>query len=158
MRSKAISPLIATVLLIAFVMAIASIVFGWGSGFVNGLLNPVSDKGPKTIQCIVNMDADKSDVVYNFSGSSSSVNVTVGNLGEVLYNFSFVVITNSGVYTFNPTNQYNETTPMSKGAYALFKTINATNSAPSSSETFQRLKITALCKKDYRIFFEVDMT
>ncbi len=158
-RTKAISPLIATVLLIAFTMAIASIVFGWGQGFVNTISNPVSDSGTKTVQCtFANIDVKKSDVVYNFSGSSSTMNVTAFNSGsESLYNFSFIIITNRGVYAFNPSNQYNETSPMTKGTAALFKTVNSTGGAPSSGESFTTLKVTALCKNQ-RKSYDIDMT
>lgn len=157
---KAISPLIATVLLISFVIAVYSIIASWGTGFVNAIFNPISDRGPKQVQCtFANIDVKKADVVYNFSGSSSTVNVTAYNNGaEGLYNFSFIVITNSGVYTFNPTNQYNETSPMAKGTAVLFKAVNSTGGAPAGTETFSKLKLTALCRKDYRITNEVDMT
>jgi len=159
MSMKAISPLIATVLLIAFTMAAAAIVFGWGTGFINAIFNPISDKGPKTVQCtFANLDVKKADVVYNFSGSSSTVNVTVYNSGsENLYNFSLGIITNSGVYTFNPTNQYNETSPLAKGTAALLKTVNSSSGAPSGGETFTKLRITAICQKSDRKSYEVDM-
>ncbi len=155
---KAVSPLIATVLLIAFTIAVGSILLTFGQSFVTSIKNPIEDKGPKMVQCIANIDAGKNEVAYNFSGSSSTVNVTIFNRGEKLYNFSFVVITNAGVYTFNPTNQYNKTSPLAEGTAALFKTVNSTSGAPSSGETFNRLRITALCKDDYRISYEIDMT
>lgn len=155
---KAVSPLIATVLLIAFTLAIASIVFTFGQSLVTSIKTPIEDKGPKMVQCIANIDAGKNDIAYNFSGSSSTVNVTLFNGGENLYNFSFIVLTNAGVYTFNPSNQYNKTSPMAKGAAALFRTVNSTGGAPSGGEIFNRLRITALCKDDYRISYEIDMT
>ncbi len=161
MSNKAISPLIATVLLIAFAMAVATIVFGWGTGFVNTISNPVSDKGPKTVQCtFANLDVKKTDVVYNFSGVTSTVNVSVYNSGsEDLYNFSLGIITNSGVYTFNPTNQYNESSPLPKGTATLLKAVNSSSSGvPSSGESFKTLRITAICKKTDRRNYEVDMT
>lgn len=157
--TKAISPLIATVLLIAFTMAIASMVFGWGQDFVNTIFNPISDSGPKTVRCtFANLDVKKTNVVYNFSGSSSTMNVTAFNSGfEDLYNFSFIIITNAGVYTFNPTNQYNSTSPMAKSTATLFKTVNSTGGAPSSGETFTTLKITALCRNQIKSY-DFDMT
>ncbi|MFZ3077803.1 MAG: archaellin/type IV pilin N-terminal domain-containing protein [Candidatus Aenigmatarchaeota archaeon] len=160
MSAKAISPLIATVLLIAFTMAAAAIVFGWGTGFINAIFNPISDKGPKTVQCTyANLDVQKADVVYNFSGVSSSVNVSIYNSGaEDLYNFSLGIITNSGVYTFNPTNQYNETTPLAKGVATLLKAVNSSSGAPAGGETFKTLRITAICQKSDRKSYEVDMT
>ncbi len=160
MNKKAISPLIATVLLISFVIAVYSIISSWGTGFVNTIFNPISDRGPKQVQCtFANINVKKADVAYNFSGVSSSVNVTAYNSGsENLYNFSFIIITNSGVYTFNPTNQYNETSPMAKGAAALFMTVNSSSGAPSGGEAFKTLKVTALCRRDYRITTEVDMS
>lgn len=160
MSAKGISPLIATVLLIAFTMAAAAIVFGWGTGFINAIFNPISDKGPKTVQCIgANLDVRKADVSYNFSGASSTVNVTASNSGsQDLYNFSLGIITNSGAYTFNPTNQYNETSPLKIGTTTRLITVNSSSGAPSSGETFTKLRITAVCQKSERKPFEIDMT
>ncbi len=157
---KAISPLIATVLLIAFTIAVATIVFGWGTGFVNIISNPITDKGPNTVQCFsANLDVKKSDVTYNFSGVLSTLNVSMYNNGqEDLYNFSLGIITNNGVYTFNPTNQYNASSPLAKGTGTRLNAVNASSGAPSGGETFTKLRITAICRKSDRRSFEVDMT
>ncbi|MFZ3077016.1 MAG: hypothetical protein WA139_01020 [Candidatus Aenigmatarchaeota archaeon] len=113
----------------------------------------------KQVQCVgANLDVKKADVSYDFSDVSSTANITVYNSGsEDLYNFSFGIITDKGIYTFNSINQYSETYPLAKGTATLFKTISSANNAPSSIEAFNTLRITALCKKDYRISTEINM-
>ena len=156
---KAISPLIAAVLLIAFTMAIAGILVSWMTGFTKTETNYVGDKADNQIVCTyAGLDAKKNDVSYNFSGSSSTVNVSVLNSGDqALYNFTFLVKTNSNIYTFVPTNQYNKTNPFNSGVGTLLLGVNQ-SSAPSSSETIKELKIRALCKDDYAITHKIIMS
>ncbi len=156
---KAISPLIAAVLLIAFTMAVAGILVSWMTGFTKTETTYVGDKSDNQIVCTYAlMDATKSDVSYNFSGTSSTINVTVLNSGEEsLYNFTLIAKTDSNIYTFVPTNQYSKTNPLKPGGATKLLGVNQ-STAPSSSETLKKLKIRALCKDDYAIIHEISMT
>ena len=57
MSSKGISPLIATVLLIAFTMAIAGMMASWASIFVSNELNKTQNAGEMTCSGVINVDA-----------------------------------------------------------------------------------------------------
>ena len=48
---KAVSPLIATVLLIAFAIALGAVVMNWGKGFVEATAKDVSDKSAQDFTC-----------------------------------------------------------------------------------------------------------
>lgn len=157
---KGIDPIIATVLLIAFTMAVAAILVSWITGFTKTQTTYVGEKGEKQVKCTYgDIDAGKSDVWYNFTSSPGLVNTTIFNRGdEDLYNFSFLVITDRSVYTFLPTNQKTESDPLKKRTAMLFTAQNTTDGKPSATETFQKLKIVAICQKDFRVWQEIDMT
>lgn len=156
--NKAISPLIASVLLIAFTMAVAAILTSWVTGFTKAETGFVGGKGETQIKCTyANLDAKKSDVSYNFT--TGSLNISVFNSGsEDLYNFSFFILTDEDLYTFEPINQKTISDPLSKGQAILFKTQNTSSGKPDPSETFNKLRITAICQKDFKIPHEIDMT
>jgi len=158
-RKKAISPLIAAVLLIAFTMAVAAILASWITGFSKSQTGYVGGKAENQIVCTyASLDADKGDVSYNFSTVPSTINVTVINSGsESLYNFTFIAKTNAGIYMFEPTNQYTKANPLKKGLATVLKAVNK-SASPSSAETLKELKIRALCKDDYAIIHEISMT
>lgn len=157
---RGISPLIASVLLIAFTMAVAAILTSWVTGFTKTQTSYVGEKAEKQIKCIYGtMDIKKADVKYNFSTTGSWVNATVFNSGDQdLYNFTFVVSTSASVYVFLPTNQKIETAPLKAREAFYFTATNTSTGAPASSETFQKLKITALCQRNQYTWQELDMT
>lgn len=159
---KAISPLIATVLLIAFTMAVAAILTSWVTGFTKAQTGYVGEKAEKQIKCTyATFKVQKSDVVYNFSATTTKINVTVFNDGgEDLYNFTFTMITdattNPKVYTYVPTNQKTESDPLKSAVTYVFN--GNTTSGPASTETFSKLVVNAICQKDYKVSYTVSMT
>jgi len=91
---KGISALIATVLLLAFTIAVAGIISIFFTGFTKQTTGAVSGQGQNLIACSSsNPVIDK--VYYPLSASGSSVNVTYSNPG--LYN-----VTNITLYTAYP--------------------------------------------------------
>lgn len=159
---KAISPLIASVLLIAFTMAVAAILTSWVTGFTKTQTGFVGEKAEKQVKCTyATFKVQKSDVTYNFSAQTTNINVTVYNDGsEDLYNFTFTMITNANtnpkVYTYTPTNQKTETDPLKSANTIVF--IGNTTSGPASSEIFNKLVINAICQKDYKVSSSVTIT
>lgn len=157
---KAISPLIATVLLIAFTMSVAAIIVSWATGFEKTQTSYVGEKGEKQIKCTyADMDIRKDNVKYNFTPGYIWVNLTMFNRGsENLYNFSFFVITDKDIYTFEPTNQKTEDSPLTPRTAILLTGNSTAGRAPTTTETFQKLKVVALCQKDYKVWHDIDMT
>ncbi len=56
LNKKGISPLIATVLLIGFTVALAAVVITWGSGFVNRVTTGTDQRTSKAISCTGDLD------------------------------------------------------------------------------------------------------
>lgn len=79
-KTKGISPLIAAVLLIAFTVAIATLIMGWFSAFTRSTTATVSNSTTQAVNCA---DARVSirDVYLQSAGGSGDVNVIVENTG-----------------------------------------------------------------------------
>ena len=80
---KGISPLIATVLLIGFTVALAAVVITWGSGFVSRVTTGTEEKSTKTITCISDVGFEIKRVICNEEGNSI---ISLENKGSVKIN------------------------------------------------------------------------
>lgn len=78
---KGISPLIASVLLIAIVVTVAGILLGWGGAFIKVLQQTSENKTFTTVDCSgANIDIDE---VYLVNGTLGRARVVVKNTGVV---------------------------------------------------------------------------
>lgn len=76
MRKKGISPLISTVLLIGFSVALAAVVMTWGLDYIRGSTEKVGEKTEEYLRC--------SDLAFEISAVDCSAGrVTVQNNGEL---------------------------------------------------------------------------
>lgn len=84
-NKKAVSPLIATVLLIAFAVALGAVVMNWGKGFVESTAKDVGDKSNMDLAC-------QQDVMLSVK--------EIGNSPKICYNTTSahieVILENSG--------------------------------------------------------------
>lgn len=89
---KAVSPLIATVLLIAFAVALGAVVMNWGRGYVDETTAFASEKTAKEIRCsmdiglkFIEFNDVKQVCLNNGTGDpdASSINFTIQNSGTV---------------------------------------------------------------------------
>lgn len=89
---KAVSPLIATVLLIAFAVALGAVVMNWGRGYVDETTKFASEKSAKEIRCsmdinlkFIEFDDVQQICLNNGTGTPdiSSINFTLQNSGTV---------------------------------------------------------------------------
>lgn len=85
MKKKAVSPLIATVLLIAFAVALGAVVMNWGRGYVEDTANIARERSDTEVTCasdvglaIVEIDSVP-QVCYNDSLTNTSVEFIVEN-------------------------------------------------------------------------------
>lgn len=75
--TRAVSPLIATVLLIAFAVALGAVVMNWGRGYVEDTANIARERSDTEVKCAsdVNLDIVEIDgtpqVCYNATGTSN---------------------------------------------------------------------------------------
>ena len=99
---KGISPLIAAVILIAFVVAVAGIASTFFSGFTKQQQVQVQEKGESTVECALAVVSIDPDTVSNTS---------VTNVRFVLENTGTVDLTGLKVVTFNATATVTDSTP-----------------------------------------------
>ncbi|MBI2085528.1 MAG: hypothetical protein HYT71_03370 [Candidatus Aenigmarchaeota archaeon] len=107
---KGVSPLIATVLLVAITITLATVIVPWAINFAQTSMDAVTGPGEEKVNCIeAGLNFQSSDVGYNSLANPSAINVTISNTGLVgLYDFRFqfkLGDTYSGLYS--PTTQYN---------------------------------------------------
>lgn len=107
-KGKGISPIISTVLLVAFAIALAAIVGPWLTGFTKDRGQEVEKRGKKQVDCVYSsIGFGINDIYYNISGNAypdSTVNITVTNTGsEELYNPGISLNVNNRIYSYEPT-------------------------------------------------------
>ncbi len=93
MQKKGISPLIATVLLIGFSVALAAVVITWGLDYVKGTTADVGQKTEEALKCatqldfeITNMDCVAGTVTIQNNGVLDITNITfrlVAGAGDI---------------------------------------------------------------------------
>ena len=90
LNKKGISPLIATVLIIGFTIALAAIVITWGSGFVNKVTGSTEQKTSNILACT-------SDLSFELGKVTCPNKVVVDNRGNVnIKSFAFRFFDASG--------------------------------------------------------------
>jgi len=114
-KSKGISPLIAVVLLIAFVIAVGSILSGWFVSFTKERVSQAKEKGETDITCsYANLYISDAD----WNNTLGKLSLTVENTGsEDLSDFRMVVIYSNN--TVDTLRVLPETT-LSPGGYEIF--------------------------------------
>ena len=78
---KGISPLIAAVLLIAFTVAIATLIMGWFSSFTRTTTTAVSNSTTQAINCADARVSIRDIYLQSTGGATGSANVIVENTG-----------------------------------------------------------------------------
>ncbi len=84
LNKRGISPLIATVLLIGFTVALAAVVITWGSGFVNKVTSTTEESTLKTISCTTDVSFEITKVTCDTEpGNPDPSTITVDNRGSL---------------------------------------------------------------------------
>ncbi len=136
---KGVSPLIATVLLVAATITLAIVVVPWSIDFAQTQMATVTNQGEEKVNCIeAGLNFKAADVNYNSLTNPSVINVTISNSGLVgLYDFRLqfkLGDTYSGLYS--PTTQYNASSKVSPQQKV---TLNA--SIPQLSGTLKSVRV-----------------
>lgn len=76
-NNKGISPLIATVLLIGFTVALAAVIMTWGTDFIRGTTQNVDDQQKRSLICVNKLDYQIREV------NCAAGTVVVDNRGEL---------------------------------------------------------------------------
>ncbi len=135
---KGISPLIAAVLLIAFTVAIATLVMGWFSQVTRTTTTTVSNKTTEAVSCS-NAQVTIEDVYMRLNATESDARVIVKNTG-----FSSITITSLQVYN---TTGHNFSTGFGTGTLAAgaVAAYNITRASIPSCATFSKAIVTSSC-------------
>ena len=102
MSKKGISPLIATVLIIGFTVALAALVISWGGGFIRGTTEETELSASQSVKCITELNFRIKNV--SCGGDGGSKTVIIDNMGDVdVKSFIFRVHSESGNVVTNET-------------------------------------------------------
>jgi len=139
MTKKGISPLIASVILIAFVIAVAAIAGNFFTGFTEKQKVTVETKGGTLIDCsVTRMEIDPSSISSSSDGDTISFAVT--NMGEEdITNLKVDVYNGINIETLTPTLGSGSTT-LSKGATEKF-TVDPTMNTTFSVDHLYNIKV-----------------
>ncbi|HLC76960.1 MAG TPA: archaellin/type IV pilin N-terminal domain-containing protein [archaeon] len=138
---KGISPLIASVLLIAFTVSIATLVSGWFSTLTRSTTTTVSNKTSESISCS-NAQISIEDV-YISAGS-----VATGSARVIVKNNGYTTIGVNGLQIYNTTGQnfssgFSPVSTFDAGAIQTFSIVNV--SVISCPSTFSKVIVTSNC-------------
>lgn len=75
---KAISPLIATVLILGFTVALAAIIMTWGTGFTKNIQKSTEETSNNQLKCALDVDFE----IVNACVSESTIKITLKNNKE----------------------------------------------------------------------------
>lgn len=123
---RGVSPLIATVLLIAFSVALGAVVMNWGKGFITDQTEYVDAKTQIQLSCSIDVIidfleiSDSKQVCYN--SSEGAVYFTIDNQGASNVSGISIQVINSNKDTFGNESIYN----LVSGAAQRYR-INDTN-------------------------------
>ncbi len=137
LNKKGVSPLIATVLLIAFAVALGAVVMNWGRAYVEDTANFAQQKSDTEIKCITDAKLDfltidgVRKVCFNSSfGSTGAVHFIVQNTGTAqVTGLTLTAITEDGID--------NKTIAVNLSRSGLFKAEMNFTTATTSVQTFR---------------------
>ncbi len=150
---KGISPLIASVLLVAFTMAIAAVLVAWITGFTQQQTETIGSRGDQQTSCAYStLSIDKEDVSVlgnstAFDGSRFNVTIT-HSAGTETLNITGVIIRDANGITYVNTTVPNlDATVRNLAVGASVKLNNYILSGlVPSGVAWREIRVTALCQ------------
>ncbi len=152
-RLKGISPLIASVLLVAFTMAVAAVLVTWITGFTQQQTETIGSRGSQQTICSysgLSINRDDVSVLGNSTtGDGSRFNMTITySAGTETLNITGVTIRDAnGVTYVNTTAPNLDATVRNIGVGTSVKLTNyILSGVVPSGLTWREIKVTALCQ------------
>ncbi len=137
---KGISPLVATVLLIAFTLSIAGLLGGWLTSLTKSETDTIQQGSDILVNCSSGV-IDITDVIC--TNSSQQLRVAVANLGDVeLYDFSVFAAVNNTFYS-NSTGGPNSTNTLKTGEQTILVYGCNRNEFCANGATVTKVRITS---------------
>lgn len=137
---KGISPLLASVLLIAITVAIATLIMGWMSTVARTTQIKVENKTSQAVDC--SSASISIDDVYITAGSAGSANIIVRNTGQV----DGLTVQSAQIYNTTGANFSTISTPITsfnKGDIATLRFLNI--SVATCPTDFSKVIVTTSC-------------
>jgi len=110
-NKRGVSPLIATVLLIAFAVALGAVVMNWGRSYVQDTAEDVRTKSDRDVKCSqdVGIEVQKIDTTpqmcYGGSGTAGFLDFTIYNKGHKnIASLTVTIVGSTAVYTNSSVN------------------------------------------------------
>ena len=144
---KGISPLIASVLLVAFVIAIGAVVVAWITGFTQEQTGTFSERSDRQAKCALSsLSINKNDV--RIGNVNLNVTVTYASGSEKLNITGFSVRDSSGVTYTNSTelSVYSDATNMNPGTVRKFVVVLS-----GAVGAWDEVRVTGLCQNEFAI-------
>ena len=148
---KGISSFVATILLIAFAVAVGGVISVWQMGFVQKQTDTVSKYSGQEIECSYGgIKIIESIIRCSFSGSTDYLNFTIENSGSVnLYNFSTQIYVSNTVYEYSvfqisDNATFNSSYPLKPNSRKSVW-VNITDSLPNADAGW--IRISTICPK-----------
>jgi flagellin-like protein len=159
---KGISPMIATVLLIAFTVAVGGIISMWLTTMASTQTTATGTAAEKQVLCarsVLSIDEVTSHLNTTAGGDTFNVTVTYMSGSEDLYYFNISLIDNlRNSFTATPVNvtNFNKTNPFKPGSTQVFNlNIADRNSVEKVGDllgsSLYSLKVIAKCQDNYPI-------
>lgn len=143
MNEKGVSPLIATVLLIAFTLSIAGLLGGWLSSMTKSQTEALSQQSTELINCTQSLiDIVQVSCSNSTPSEQRMIRIAVTNLGSNnMYDFSTFAQINNNQYV-NNTGGPNSTNPLSSGeSVVLLYGCDQTSVCPKGA-VINRVRVT----------------
>ena len=83
MKKRGISPLLSTVLIIAFVIVLAALTFGWGKSYIDDLTNTAGETEEK-ILCLQEVSFKISNLCYDSENSTIKIGIDNRGKGDIV--------------------------------------------------------------------------
>ncbi len=145
---KGLSPLIASVLLVAFTMAVAAIVVVWITGFTQQQTNVVGQRGENQAKCAYStLSISRNDV--SVVGNATNVTISYSAGTETINITGISVRDSSGLSYVNVTSPNTDATVRNWGVGKSDKLVNYILTGQIAS--WAEIRVTALCQNQFTI-------
>jgi len=153
--SKGVSPLIATVLLIAFTLAAAGIISGWLSSTIKSSTENVGSGIGSQISCS-KASLDIIDTVCNDNGN---ITIVVSNLGPIEVDAPAIYVRSSGgKVCMNTTANTSSTLGPGHSMVLKFATDETQGCQSWGSDSLSYVRLTSVCQQTTAIYAERTLT
>jgi flagellin-like protein len=150
-NKKGVSPLIATVLLIAFAVALGAVVMNWGRGYVEDTANVARERSDTEVKCasdvgieVVEIDSVP-QICYNQTSDPSNLSIILENKkSTVIQKVQARLIGNGNRVPFISDLGYNSNLSINQAKFLSFAYNSSTYGTPQQVQLTPYIKVGAV--------------